>query len=141
MHDLLGMQLTKPRFAIELMGSFAVLAMILTVVGLYGVMLYSVSRRTREIGIRLALGAQRNSVLLMVLRESGALLLFGTAIGLVATVASTSILRSMLYNTGTRNPFVLAGVCIVEVLIGIIAAFIPALRAASVQPVTALRPK
>jgi ABC-type antimicrobial peptide transport system permease subunit len=75
----------------------------------------------------------------MVLRESGILLLFGTAIGLVATVASTSVLRSMLYNTGTRNPFVLAGVSIVEVLIGIIAAFIPALRAASVQPVTALR--
>jgi ABC-type antimicrobial peptide transport system permease subunit len=121
------------------MGSFAVLAMILTVVGLYGVMLYSVSRRTREIGIRLALGAQRNSVLLMVLRESGTLLLFGTAIGLVATVASTSVLQSMLYNTGTRNPFVLAGVSIVEVLIGIIAAFIPAMRAASIQPVTALR--
>lgn len=139
MQDLLGMQLTKPRFAIALMGSFAVLAMVLTVVGLYGVMLYSVSRRTREIGIRLALGAQRYSVLLMVLRESGTLLLFGTAIGLVATVASTSVLRSMLYNTGTRNPFVLAGVCIVEVLIGIVAAFIPAVRAASVQPLTALR--
>jgi predicted permease len=139
MNDLVGMQLTKPRFAIELMGGFAVLAMILTVVGLYGVMLYSVSRRTREIGIRLALGAQRNSVLLMVLRESGALLLLGTAIGLVATVTSTSVLQSMLYNTGTRNPFVLAAVSIVEVLIGMIAAFIPALRAASVQPVTALR--
>jgi hypothetical protein len=139
MQDLLAMQLTKPRFAIALMGSFAVFAMVLTVVGLYGVMLYSVSRRTREIGIRLALGEQRNSVLLMVLRESGTLLLFGTAIGLVATVASTSVLRSMLYNTGTRNPFVLAGVCIVEVLIGIVAAFIPAVRAASAQPVTALR--
>ena len=139
MPDLIGMQLTKPRFAIQLMGSFAVLAMIMTVVGLYGVMLYSVSRRTREIGIRLALGAQRNRVLLMVLRESGTLLLSGTAIGLVATFVSTSVLQSMLYKTGTRNPFVLAAVSIVEVLIGMIAAFIPALRAASVQPVTALR--
>jgi ABC-type antimicrobial peptide transport system permease subunit len=75
----------------------------------------------------------------MVLRESGTLLLSGTAIGLVATFVSTSVLQSMLYKTGTRNPFVLAAVSIVEVLIGMIAAFIPALRAASVQPVTALR--
>jgi predicted permease len=139
MHDLLGMQLTKPRFAIELMGSFAVLAMILTVVGLYGVMLYSVSRRTREIGIRLALGAKRSSVLFMVLRESGILLLTGTAIGILATIASSSVLQSMLYKTGTRNPVVLACACVVYFLIGILAAYVPARRAASVQPTQALR--
>lgn len=139
MHDLLGMQLNQPRFAIGLMGSFAVLAMVLTVVGLYGVMLYSVSRRTREIGIRLALGAQRRTVLLMVIRESGTLLLTGAAIGLFAAVASTSVLQSMLYKTATRDPIVLAGVCTVNVLIGILAAYIPARRAASVQPMQALR--
>lgn len=139
MHDLLGVQLTKPRFALELMGSFAVLAMILTVIGLYGVMLYSVSQRTREIGIRLALGAQRRTVLLTVLGESGTLLLTGTAIGLIVTLASTSVLRSVLYNTGPRNPYVLAGVCMVDVLIGILAAFMPARRAALVEPVQALR--
>jgi putative ABC transport system permease protein len=139
MHDLLGMQLNQPRFAIGLMGSFAVLAMVLTVVGLYGVMLYSVSRRTREIGIRLALGAQRRTVLLMVIRESGTLLLTGATIGLLAAVASTSVLQSMLYKTATRDPIVLAGVCTVNVLIGILAAYIPARRAASVQPMQALR--
>jgi predicted permease len=139
MDGLLEMQLTQPRFAIELMGSFAVVAMILTVVGLYGVMLYSVSRRTREIGIRLALGAKRSTVLFMVLRESGTLLLTGTAIGLLATIASSSVLQSMLYKTGTRNPVVLACACMIYFLIGILAAYMPARRAASVEPTQALR--
>jgi predicted permease len=139
MGDLLSLQLSQPRFAMVLAGAFAGLVLILTVVGLYGVMMYSVSRRTREIGVRLALGAQRSTVLKMVLRDAAILLLTGIAIGLTATVASASLLRTMLYGTGSRNPQVLAAVCIVVALAGLLAAFLPALRAAAVEPIRALR--
>ena len=88
MRDLLSLELSQPRIAMVLVGAFAGLALILTVVGLYGVMMYSVSRRTREISVRLALGAQRGTVLKMVLRDAATHLLTGIAIGLSATVAS-----------------------------------------------------
>jgi predicted permease len=139
MRDLLSLQLSQPRFAMVLVGAFAGLALILTVVGLYGVMMYSVSRRTREIGVRLALGARRITVLKMVLRDAAILLLTGIAIGLTATVASASLLRTMLYGTGSRNPQVLVAVCIVVALAGLLAAFLPALRAAAIEPMQALR--
>src|SRR6266566_2461693 len=139
MRDLLSLQLSQPRFAMVLAGAFAGLALILTVVGLYGVMMYSVSRRTREIGVRLALGAQRSTVLKMVLRDAAIHLLTGIAIGLTATIASASLLRTMLYGTGSRNPQVLVAVCIVVALAGLLAAFLPALRAAAVEPMQALR--
>ncbi len=139
MRDLLSLQLSQPRFAMVLVGAFAGLALILTVVGLYGVMMYSVSRRTREIGVRLALGAQRSTVLTMVLRDAAIHLLTGTAIGLTATVASASLLTTMLYGTGSRNPQVLVAGCIVVALTGLLAAFVPALRAAAVEPMQALR--
>src|SRR5258707_14883346 len=90
MRDLLSLQLSQPRFAMVLVGAFAGLALILTVVGIHGVMMYSVSRRRREIGVRLALGAQRSTVLKMVLRGAATLLLTGIAIGVSATVAAVS---------------------------------------------------
>ncbi len=139
MQDLMFSQLSQPRFAMVLLGTFAGLGIILTVVGLYGVMMYSVSRRTREIGVRMALGAQRSSVLRMILRDAAILLASGIAIGLTVSVASTSILQSMLYGTGAHNPIVLILVTIAVALSGFIAAYIPARRAASVDPVQALR--
>jgi len=139
MRNLLSLQLSQPRFAMVLAGAFAALALLLAVVGLYGVMIYSVSRRTREIGVRLALGAQRSTVLKMVLRDAAIRILTGIAIGLTATVASASLFRTMLYGTGSRNPRVLASVCIVVALAGILAALLPALRAAAVEPIQALR--
>ncbi|HEY1499960.1 MAG TPA: ABC transporter permease [Acidobacteriaceae bacterium] len=139
MRDLVGLQLAQPRFALVLLGAFAGLALVLTVVGLYGVMAYSVARRTREIGLRLALGAQRGMVLKMVLRQAGVLVATGIAIGIVATLGSASLLQSMLYGTGARNPVVLAGVCGVVALAGLVAAYLPAMRAASVDPMRALR--
>ncbi len=139
MRDLMYLELAQPRFAMVLLSTFAGLAIILTIVGLYGVMTYSVSRRTREIGVRMAMGAQRSSVLTMVLRDAALLLLAGIAIGAVSAMASASILQSMLYATGPRDPLVMALVCAALALVGLGAAYIPALRAARVDPMVALR--
>jgi putative ABC transport system permease protein len=139
MNELMFSELSQPRFAMVLLGSFAGLAIVLTVVGLYGVMMYSVARRTREIGVRMALGAQRDVVLKMVLRDAAILLIAGVTVGLVASLISASVLQSMLYGTGSRNPFVLVLVCIGVALAGLIAAYIPASRAASIEPMQALR--
>jgi putative ABC transport system permease protein len=139
MKELMWSELSQPRFAATLLSTFAALAITLTVVGLYGVMTYSVSRRTREIGVRMALGAQRREVLAMVFRDAAILLAAGIAIGLAAALMSTSVLRDMLYGTGPRNAGVLALVCAAIALTGIAAACIPAFRAANVDPMMALR--
>jgi putative ABC transport system permease protein len=139
MKDLLSLQLTQPRFTMILLGTFAGLALTLTVVGLYGLMAYSVSRRTREIGVRLALGAQRNAVLRMVLRDAAALLLTGIVMGVVTSLASASVFQTMLYGVAPRDPLVLSVVCISVALTGLLAAYIPSLRAASIDPMQALR--
>jgi putative ABC transport system permease protein len=139
MNELMFSELSQPRFAMVLLGSFAGLAITLTIVGLYGVMMYSVARRTREIGVRMALGAQRDMVLKMVLRDAAILLSAGVAVGLTASLISASVLQSMLYGTGSRNPFVLVLVCIGVALAGLVAAYIPAFRAASIEPMQALR--
>jgi len=139
MSELLSLQLAQPRFVMMLLGAFAGLALVLTVVGLYGVMAYSVSRRTREIGVRLALGAQRRSVMKMILRDAALLLLAGIGIGVVASLASTSVLKTMLYSSPPSNLLVLAVVCISVAFAGLLAAYIPALRAASINPTQALR--
>ncbi len=139
MKELMFSELSQPRFAMVLLGTFAGLAMVLTVVGLYGVMMYSVTRRRREIGVRMALGARRGMVLKMVLRDAAVLLTIGIAVGVAVSLVSASVLQSMLYGTGSRNPLVLALVCIAVALAGLIAAYIPAFRAASIEPMQALR--
>ena len=137
--ELLSLQLSQPRFAMILLSTFAGLALLLTVVGLYGVMAYSVSRRTREIGVRLALGAQRCAVMRMVLGEASILLSIGIAIGIVASLASASLLDKVLYGVQPRDPIVLLLVSIAVAMAGFLAAYIPSVRAASVDPMQALR--
>jgi putative ABC transport system permease protein len=139
MEDLLSLQLAQPRFAMILLGSFAGLALLLTMVGLYGVMAYSVSRRTREIGVRLALGAQRSALMRMVLRDAAVLLLVGIALGVAASFASASVLKTTLYGLNPHDPLVLTVVCISVALTGLLAAYIPSIRAASIDPMKALR--
>ncbi|HET6176803.1 MAG TPA: ABC transporter permease [Candidatus Sulfotelmatobacter sp.] len=139
MNDLMFAQLSQPRFAMVLMGTFAGLALVLTMVGLYGVMTYSVTRRTREIGVRMALGAQRSAVLTMVLQDAAILLAIGIAMGVAAALACAPVLQGMLYGTGSRNPVVLIAVGAAMAVSGLAAAYIPAFRAARVEPMTALR--
>lgn len=139
MNELMALQISQPRFAMALVGTFAGLALVLTIVGLYGVMTHSVTRRTREIGVRMALGAQRTLVLRMILRDAGILLLCGIAIGSVSALASATILKSMLYGIGPHDPIVMATVCSGIAIVGLLAAYIPARRAAGVDPMVALR--
>jgi predicted permease len=139
MRELMSTGLSQPRFTMILLGTFAGLAITLTIVGLYGVMTYSVTRRTREIGVRMALGAQRRIVLAMVLRDAAVLLGWGILVGVAAVLASASMLQSMLYGTGSRDPGVLTLVCLGVALAGLAAAYIPAFRAARVDPMVALR--
>jgi putative ABC transport system permease protein len=139
MAELLSLQLALPRFAMVLLGSFAALALLLTVIGLYGVIAYSVARRTREIGLRFALGAQRAGVLGMILRDASVLLAAGIAIGLAGALFLDPILAKMLFGTGPRDPFILAAVCSLVALAGLLAAYLPASRAAAIEPMQALR--
>jgi putative ABC transport system permease protein len=139
MNELMFRQLSQPRFAMALIGTFAGLAIVLIVVGLFGVMMYSVARRTREIGVRMALGAQQTRVLKMVLNEAAILLALGIVIGVIAALVSTSVLQSMLYGVESRNPLVLLVVSVLVTLAGLAAAYIPAFRAAKVDPMVALR--
>ena len=139
MQELMSRQMSQPRFAMVLLGTFAGLALVLTIVGLYGVMAYSVSRRTREIGVRMALGAERRFVLQMVLRDAAILLGGGIGIGVCIALASASVMESMLFGTKSRDPLVMVCVCSVIALVGLIAAYLPSRRAAQVDPMVALR--
>src|SRR5258708_22526887 len=104
MNDLMLAELSQPRFATVLLSTFAGLAILLTVVGLYGVMTYSVSRRTREIGVRMALGAQRRAVLTMVLRDAAILLAAGIVAGSAAVLGFASVFRKIVHSIAPRNP-------------------------------------
>jgi predicted permease len=122
-----------------LVGGFAALALLLSIVGLYGVIAYSVSQRTREIGVRMALGAQRGAVSLMVLREAGWLVVAAITAGLVCSVGLATLMRSLLFGTQAWDVRTLMGVAVLLAAFALLASYIPARRAASVNPVEALR--
>ena len=122
-----------------LVGGFAVLALLLGVVGLYGVVAYSVSQRTREIGIRMALGAQSRSVYQLILKEAGRLIAVGLAIGLACSVGAATLMRGLLFDVRSWDVPTLAAVAVVLAVAALLASFIPARRAASLDPVETLR--
>jgi predicted permease len=127
------------RFASWLVGGFAAIALVLGVVGLYGVVAYSVSQRTREIGVRMALGAQRSSVYKLIMRQAGWLTASGLGIGLVCAVGASLLMRKILFGVQAWDVPTLAGVALVLGGASLAASFLPAHRAASVSPTEALR--
>ena len=122
-----------------LVGGFAVLALLLGVIGLYGVISYSVSCRTREIGVRMALGAQRGSVYQLILREAAWLAGFGIAIGLLGAVGAAAMIRGLLFGVRSWDVSTLCAVTVVLAAAALMASYLPARRAASVEPTEALR--
>ena len=131
--------LADRRFLLLLVGLFAAAALVLAAVGLYGVVAFFVTRRTQEIGIRMAIGAQRSDVLRLVLGEGARLAAFGVVIGIVVSFAFTRLLSSLLFGISATDPFTFAGVAVLLSLVALAAAYIPARRAMRVDPVTALR--
>ncbi len=127
------------RFSTWLVGGFAAMALLLCVVGLYGVVAYSVSQRTREIGVRMALGAERAAVQGMILREAGWLAALGIVLGLGGAVAAAALMKSLLFGVAAWDVPTLAAVTGVLGVSALVASFLPARRAARVNPMEALR--
>jgi macrolide transport system ATP-binding/permease protein len=127
------------RSSAYLVGGFAAVALMLGIVGLYGVTAYSVSQRTREIGVRMALGAQRRAVYRLVLGEAGWLTAAGIGAGLACSIAVANLMRRLLFGVSAWDATTLAGVALVLAVAALTASYIPARRAASVNPVEALR--
>ena len=126
-------------FSTWLVGGFAVIALVLSVVGLYGVIAYSVSQRTREIGVRMALGAQRGTVYQMVMKQAGWLTFIGVGVGLVCAIGACLLMRNVLFGVAAWDAPTLASVAVVLGFASLLASFLPARRAASVNPCDALR--
>jgi predicted permease len=127
------------RFAMLLLGGFALLALTLASIGLYGVMSYTVTQRTRELGVRMALGAEAREVMGLVLRQGLRLALVGVGIGLLASLLMTRLLKSMLYDLSATDPVTFASISLLLIAVALIASYLPARRATKVDPIVALR--
>jgi putative ABC transport system permease protein len=127
------------KFTMRLLASFAILAVILATIGVYGVMSYAVARRTQEMGIRMALGARRNQVVGMVLRQGMRTIVIALVIGIGASFAATRVLETQLFGVGRTDPLTFAAVPLLLALVALAACYLPARRASRVDPVVALR--
>ena len=139
MDDIVRNLVAPQRFKLVLMGSFALLALVLGAVGLYGVISYAVTERTHEIGVRRALGAQRNDVLKLVIGQGFKLTLMGVGIGILGALALTRSLSTMLYGVKPTDPLTFAAVSLILIVVALVASFIPARRATKVDPMVTLR--
>ena len=139
MTDAVRDALAERRLVLTLVGAFAAAALLLASLGVYGVTASAVTQRTRELGIRMALGADRRSVLWSVISEPARLVFAGLALGLVGTLAGGKLVRSLLYGMAPSDPLTLVVVAAVLLLIALIAALVPARRATRVDPMIALR--
>jgi len=137
--DALGQSISQERFRAFLLGSFSVIALVLATVGIYGVISYSASQRTHEIGIRMALGAQRRDVLRLILGEGAKLAMLGLGLGVVLALLLTRLIASMLYGVSATDPLTFGIVVIVLLGVAVTACYIPARRAMRVDPMVALR--
>jgi putative ABC transport system permease protein len=139
MREYLSSSVAGPRFNTTLLSIFAGVALVLTLVGLYGVMSYSVAQRTNEIGIRLALGAQTRDVLWMIVKQGSILIVLGLAIGLVGAFAATRLIASLLFGVTAKDPFTFVAAAVLLAVVALLACYIPAWRATKVDPLKALR--
>jgi len=139
MNEVVSNSFAARRLSMTLLGVFAALALVLACVGIYGVISYLVGKRTHEIGVRVALGAQRNDVLQMVIGQGAKMTLIGVAIGIGAALGLTRLMANQLFGVSAHDPLTFAGVAMLLILVAVAACYIPARRAMNVDPVVALR--
>jgi putative ABC transport system permease protein len=139
MDEYLSSSVAAPRFNTTLLSIFASVALVLTIVGLYGVMSYSVAQRTNEIGIRLALGAQTRDVIALIVKQGLTLVIIGLAIGLPIAFGLMRLISGLVFGVTTKDPLTFIGAAIVLSMVGLLACYIPAVRATRVDPMEALR--
>ena len=139
MSSLVENSTAQPRFLATLLLGFAAVAATLAVMGVYGLVSFSVGQRTREIGVRMALGASRGSVTTMVLGQSLKLVIGGVALGALGAIALSRVVRSMLFGIEPHDPLTVVTMAVLMVMAALVASYVPAHRAAGIDPVTALR--
>jgi putative ABC transport system permease protein len=139
MEEVVSNTVARPRLLVYLLGGFAGMALLLAALGLYGVISHSVTQRRHEIGVRVALGAGHRDVLRLVVQQGMALTIAGLLFGLVAALAATRVMGSLLFETGATDPLTLSGVSVFLAAIALLACYVPARRAARVDPMVALR--
>jgi ABC-type antimicrobial peptide transport system permease subunit len=139
MEEMLRVALMPQWIGAQLGGALGLLAFLLSVTGLYGVVSYAVSTRTRDLGIRMALGARRSDVLWMVLRQGLMMALAGIVLGLPIAISLGFLMRSLLFGIGPADPVALTGACALVAVLGMLASLFPALRASRINPMEALR--
>jgi putative ABC transport system permease protein len=139
MAERLSESLARRRFAMLALGVFALVAMVLAAVGIYGVMSYSVTQRTREIGIRMALGAQTKGVLTLIVGQGMLMAGVGVAIGLAGALAATRVMASLLFGVTATDPVTFVGIGLLLAAVAFFACYFPARRATKVDPMVALR--
>ena len=127
------------KFLMALMGIFATLALVLTIIGLYGVISYLVNQRTQEIGIRMALGAQMRDIMGLVLKQGMVLVLTGVGLGLAAAWMLTRVMSRLLFQVSATDPLTFVGISLLLITVALLACYIPARRATKVDPLVALR--
>jgi putative ABC transport system permease protein len=139
MEEIVATSLSQRRLSMSLLVVFSGLAAVLAAVGIYGVMAYMVTGRTREVGIRMAMGAQQSEVLRMILGDGARLTVLGIGAGLAAAFGLTRVMSSLLFGVSAVDPMTFAGITLLVALVAMLASYIPARRAAKVDPMVALR--
>jgi putative ABC transport system permease protein len=137
--ELAAVALTQPRFQVTLVGTFAALALVLGAVGIFGVVTFATARRTRELGVRMALGAQRGNIHVLVIGDTLRMVVVGVMVGVGAAMASASLFRALVYGVSATDPVTFVVVPLIVTAVAVLAAAVPAWRASRVDPVAVLR--